>query len=112
MDKITLMTVKLFAPAGTMFLGSVVLMLVGWNMATHPLLPGLLIVWERLIGLVTLVGLGLWVYGAVRLWQWHQGRSFDCPNCGGLLGSEREGRHGSYRRCLACEKNVSRNKYA
>lgn len=45
-----------------------------------------------------------------RLWRAHHGEGLLCE-CGGLLGHEREGRYGPYRRCLACERNVAQRHY-
>lgn len=45
-----------------------------------------------------------------RLWRWTRGKGTVCYVCGCLLGREREGRHGPYRRCLGCGKNHSLSK--
>lgn len=46
----------------------------------------------------------------VRLWCWTRGKGTVCYVCGCLLGREREGRHGPYRKCLGCGKNHSLSK--
>lgn len=112
MDRTTMMTARVFAPAGAALLAAFVLMLAGWNLATLPLLAGIASAWSKLVGIAVLAAAGLAAHGVLRLRRWTQGRALDCPNCGGLLGSEREGRHGPYRRCLACDKNISRINYA
>ena len=56
---------------------------------------------------------GLLLMGAVaavqgyRLWRWMQGRASACFVCTCMLGAEREGRWGIYRKCLGCGKNHS-----
>jgi hypothetical protein len=61
-----------------------------------------------LIG-ITIASLSLVVFGiqCIRLWRWRLGKTNDCFVCGCLLGSERDGRWGPYRRCLGCGKNHS-----
>ena len=112
MDRTTMMTARVFAPAGAALLAALVLMLAGWNLATLPLLAGIASAWSKLVGAAVLAAIGLGAYGLLRLWWWNQGRALGCPNCGGLLGLEREGQYGPYRRCLACDKNISRINYA
>lgn len=43
----------------------------------------------------------------IRLWRWRLGKTDDCFVCGCLLGREREGRWGLYRKCLGCGKSHS-----
>lgn len=61
--------------------------------------------------LIGLVGAGLsfllFALQGVRLWRWRLGKTDDCFVCGCLLGHEREGRWGLYRKCLGCGKNHS-----
>lgn len=45
-----------------------------------------------------------------RLWRSQYGEGLLCT-CGGLLGGEIDGRWGPYRKCLACNKNVSAKHY-
>lgn len=40
-----------------------------------------------------------------RYWRWERGAAPTCSHCDGMLGFERNGRYGPYRRCLACGKN-------
>lgn len=47
----------------------------------------------------------------VRLWRWDQGRRLLVCECGGLLGRERPGRFGAYRKCLACNRDVNERYY-
>jgi len=107
-----MMTLRVFAPAGAALLAAFVLMAAGWNLGTQPMLAGIAGTWDKVVGLAVLAAVGLAAHGAVRLWRWKRGSTLDCPSCGGLLGSERDGRYGPYRRCLACDKNISRINYA
>lgn len=43
----------------------------------------------------------------LRLWRWARGKGAVCYVCGCLLGRERDGRYGPYRKCLGCGKNHS-----
>lgn len=63
-------------------------------------------------GIGNLVALGsgalaLVVYGIgmLRYWRWTRDEGDICFVCGCLLGREREGRFGPYRKCLGCGKN-------
>lgn len=42
-----------------------------------------------------------------RVWRWHNGHGLVCFVCSCLLGGERKGRWGDYRKCLGCGKNHS-----
>jgi hypothetical protein len=53
------------------------------------------------------ISLALLLYQAARLWRWRQGKGTSCYVCGCLLGRERDGRYGPYRKCLGCGKNHS-----
>jgi len=44
---------------------------------------------------------------AIRLWRWERGAGTLCFVCGCLLGHERVGPYGPYRRCLGCSKGHS-----
>ena len=50
-----------------------------------------------LLGLAVLLG----IFASIRLMRWETGHALIC-HCGGLLGSEREGRFGVYRKCMRC----------
>jgi hypothetical protein len=67
--------------------------------------------WAGLGNAIALGGLvlSLLVYGfqTFRYWRWTLGEGECCYVCGCLLGREREGRFGPYRRCLGCGKNHS-----
>jgi hypothetical protein len=53
------------------------------------------------------VSLAIFLYQALRLWRWRQGKGAICYVCECLLGRERDGRYGPYRKCLGCGKNHS-----
>jgi len=61
-----------------------------------------------LLVLATAAAFGAATY---RYWRWERGDSPDCMRCGGLLGRERSGRWGRYRKCLACGRNESAKSY-
>lgn len=65
--------------------------------------------WAPAMEIVTSVILGL--IATVRLWRWDHGHSQLVCECGGLLGRERPGRFGAYRKCLACNRNVNEEYY-
>lgn len=46
-------------------------------------------------------------YQILRLWRWTRGKGAVCYVCGCLLGRERDGSYGPYRKCLGCGKNHS-----
>jgi hypothetical protein len=53
------------------------------------------------------MSLGMIVYQILRFWRWTRGKGPACYVCGCLLGRMREGRYGTYRKCLGCGKNHS-----
>jgi len=61
---------------------------------------------QRLPLMLLLVAILQGLQAAYRLWRWDS-RGVDMCECGGLLGRERTGRWGSYRRCLMCLRNIS-----
>jgi len=70
----------------------------------QPVLPDL--PWQ-LASIGAAVTLVLWAYQMIRLWRWEHGKGDGCFVCGCLLGRERSGRWGPYRKCLGCGKNHS-----
>jgi hypothetical protein len=60
---------------------------------------------------IVVVGVGagavISTYQILRLWRWTRGKGAVCYVCGCLLGRERDGRYGPYRKCLGCGKNHS-----
>lgn len=57
---------------------------------------------RALLFVATLQGL----HATYRLWRWDLRGAKTCE-CGGLLGREKAGRWGPYRRCLMCLQNIS-----
>lgn len=64
--------------------------------------------WTVLATAAFVIGHFGWV--CCRLWRAEHGKGLLCE-CGGLLGRERDGRYGPYRKCLACSNNVARRSY-
>lgn len=104
-------------------------------MGIRACLPGALLILASLAAIWLLIGLqasaytaGLWNgirwlpvsmlsfgfllvgHALYRLWRWQRGKGLHC-DCGGLLGSEIDGRYGPYRRCLACGRNANEQHY-
>lgn len=61
----------------------------------------------RVKGLGGALSVMLFAIQGIRLWRWRLGKTDDCFVCGCLLGREREGRWGLYRKCLGCGKSHS-----
>lgn len=90
---------------------------VAWPLSTLLDLPGQLggkALFPDLPFQVAMFGAGACVaillYQLARLWRWTRGKGVVCYVCGCLLGREREGRYGPYRKCLGCGKNHSLSK--
>jgi hypothetical protein len=64
------------------------------------------------LGSLAMLGWGalLVLVAFYNLWRWQRGDGPICE-CGGLLGFERDGRYGPYRKCLACSRNVNERHY-
>lgn len=102
-----LMCVRLIAPGLLLMFGALIAQVIANRFATTPLLAGV----QQGVQLLSLgmmaVGSIWMLYGGWRMWRWGSGAvSTECQ-CGGLLGRERSGRYGAYRRCLACSRNVN-----
>lgn len=67
--------------------------------------------WPNLSAILVALGVGAsalyYLVQMIRLLRWRQGRTDTCYVCDCLLGRERQGRWGTYRRCLGCDKNHS-----
>lgn len=104
------MAVKAYAPAALALIVGFGLtwLIAGWQ--DNPFLHALVgpARWLPLGLLIYAVGHACWV--GYRLWLAERGEGLLC-DCGGLLGAERDGRYGPYRRCLACSRNVARRHY-
>jgi hypothetical protein len=103
------MLARMCAPAlATMALAMVVAVVVS-TISEFPAVLGGQPVWPGLGNTIALTGLGvsLTIYAAqlIRYRRWTEGKSDCCYVCTCLLGREREGRYGPYRKCLGCGKN-------
>lgn len=74
------------------------------KMGGQPVLPDL--PWQ-LVSTGAAITLVFLAYQMIRLWRWERGKGDGCFVCGCLLGRERLGRWGPYRKCLGCGKNHS-----
>ena len=111
MDRFTWMAIRMMLPAMFLVAGGITVTWILPDSTSTPLLAGVL---ERVRWLPLLLALAaaLWsVWVGFRWWQWHRGNALVCK-CGGLLGGEREGRFGPYRRCLACGQPTAQRHYA
>lgn len=102
----------MYAPAfGALALG-LVLMLAFGMLRESPFFAGVYAMarWLPALAIVASVILGL--IATVRLWRWDRGQAEPTCECGGLLGRPRAGRYGTYRRCLACNRNVNERNWA
>jgi len=107
MERWTWMMARMYAPAaGTLLIGLMLMLPLGM-IRESPLLAGIyaLARWAPALAIVVSVILGL--IATVRLWRWDQGHSRLVCECGDLLGRERPGRFGAYRKCLACGRSIN-----
>lgn len=107
MDRWTGMAIRMYAPAFGLLAASMLATFAIEGIRQSALLAGVYQAaqWLPLIGF----GVGaLWMLiTSFRLWRWNRGESTDVCECGGLLGRERDGRYGAYRKCLACTRNIN-----
>lgn len=103
------MVLRLAAPAVLVFVSG---MLLAVAMDALGSLPVALGGQTFLPGMGDNVALGTGVVAALvyagrmlRYWRWTRGDTDTCFVCSCLLGKERHGRFGPYRRCLGCRKN-------
>lgn len=97
---------RLMLPAFLLAAGSIGVLAWANTVTTSPVLAGVRLPAGYLaLGLmIAAVLYCLWV--GWRIIRAEQGRELLC-DCGGLLGRERVGRYGPYRRCLQCSRNHS-----
>ncbi len=107
MDRWTWMMARMYAPAVGALVSGLLLMLPLGMIRESQLLAGIYAVarWTPALAIAASVILGL--IATVRLWRWDHGRNQLVCDCGGLLGRERPGRFGAYRKCLACNRKVN-----
>lgn len=111
MDLWTWMMARMYAPAmGALALGLLLMLPLGMIRESQ-LLSGVYAVARLAPALAIVASVIFGLVATVRLWRWDQGRSLLVCECGGLLGRERPGRFGAYRKCLACNRNVNEKHY-
>ena len=111
MDRFTAMIAKMLAPPVAIIVCTLTAMWVLSRGVDNPFLVGLLRAAYWLPALPLAIALAWIAWASYRLWKWARGEANTCE-CGGLLGSDRDGRYGPYRRCLACNRTVARRHYA
>lgn len=112
MDRWHWMVARMYAPAAGMLALSFAVTLPATMLHASPLLAGIadLLHWASLACMAA-AGL-LWGASTYKLWRWERGQAVLTCDCGGLLGRERDGRYGIYRRCLACSRNINERNWA
>lgn len=110
MDRYELMGWKALLPGGLWMLMSLPVVWALSGLQGSPLTDGLFSALRW--GPVAMFGWGalLTCHALYRIWQWNRGEGLLCA-CGGILGSEINGRYGLYRKCLACGDNVNCRHY-
>lgn len=107
MDRKTLMYARMIAPGVMLMIGALVTQVIANRFGATPLLVGMQkpMLWVSM-GLMAAGSIGVF-WAGWRMWRWESGAASMVCQCGGLLGRERSGRYGWYRRCLACSRNVN-----
>lgn len=110
MDRWNLMVARAYLPAAFALVVALVASVMLVRFQQSPLLTGLALGfrWVPWLAFVAALGLGTWA--TVRLWRAEFGLGMLCA-CGGLLGHERNGRYGAYRKCMGCSKNIAQRHY-
>lgn len=101
MTRWTWMMVRVYAPAAGLLAMALMLVVVASRIRQSPFLSAFDSALQWATGATLLASFAAAVVGSVALWRWEQGRTHVCA-CGGMLGFEREGRWGPFKRCLAC----------
>ena len=110
MDRWDWQAVRAYAPSVALMVGGVLVGAVHINLAKHAMLAGIAELFGWVPGLLFAAALGHVAWTSWRLWRAQNVEGLLC-GCGGLLGSEIDGRFGPYRKCLACSRNVSARHY-
>lgn len=105
------MILRLCAPAIALALGAGLVELWLARLPKTPLLADIWKVVSFVPPLLLLIAVALLCSAGWRYWRWERGEIVGCGRCGGLLGRERNGRWGPYRKCLDCRKNESVKTY-
>lgn len=111
MSYVSRMCARLLVPSVVPLLASLLVAVVAKTLLDLPVSLGGAPVWPELPDTLVALGLGAsalyYLVQFTRLLQWRRGHTDSCYVCGCLLGRERQGRWGAYRRCLGCSKNHS-----
>lgn len=110
MDRFELMGWKALAPGLVWMAAALAVMWALSGLQDNPYTAGLFgtLRW----GPVAMLGWGalLTAHAFYRMWRCEHGEGLLC-GCGGMLGQERNGRWGVYRKCMACARKVNRRDY-
>ena len=105
----TRMVLRLAAPAVLVFVAGMTLAVtmdafsnLPMAMGGHQLMPGM---GDRIAIGTGVLALLVYAGRMLRYWRWTRGGAETCFVCSCLLGHERGGRFGPYRKCLGCGKN-------
>ncbi|WP_445147304.1 hypothetical protein [Dyella sp. Tek66A03] len=111
MSYVSRMCARLLAPSVLPLLAALLAATIAQTLSDLPAQLGGAPAWPRVPGTLVAIGVGAsalyYLIQMVRLLRWRQGRTDSCYVCTCLLGRERQGRWGEYRRCLGCGKNHS-----
>ena len=111
MSYVSRMCARLLVPSVVPLLASLLAAVVAKTLLDVPVSMGGAPVWPELPGTLVALGVGAsalyYLVQFARLVLWQRGQADSCYVCGCLLGRERQGRWGAYRRCLGCSKNHS-----
>lgn len=111
MSYVSRMCARLLIPSVVPLLASLLVAMVTKTLSDLPVSMGGSPMWPELPGTLVALGVGAsalyYLVQFARLLQWRRGHTDSCYVCGCLLGRERQGRWGTYRRCLGCSKNHS-----
>jgi hypothetical protein len=111
MSYVSRMCARLLVPSVVPLLASLLAAVVAKTLLDVPVSMGGAPVWPELPGTLVALGVGAsalcYLVQFARLLLWQRGHADSCYVCGCLLGRERQGRWGAYRRCLGCSKNHS-----
>jgi hypothetical protein len=105
------MYLRLATPCLLVVLATILFAWVTSTLSTIPAVLGASAMWPDLPFYVCFTGALVFAVMSgiqfLRLWQREQGKAEVCLVCSCLLGAERRGRFGPYRKCLGCERNYS-----
>ncbi|UJB19203.1 MULTISPECIES: hypothetical protein [Lysobacter] len=104
------MTFRIFVPGVFLILSSLLSLWLIDSFQSNPFSAALLNAFRFAPLLLFGAGALSIFYAIYLLWQWELGKGTLCE-CGGILGMERSGRWGDYRKCMACRRNVNRQYY-